>query len=75
MTMPSRARPSPRRAALRGPDGAAIVDRLTRVALDARRHGELRLSSILALSDLEDGALEPLWKALAVSTPSRTTPR
>jgi HEAT repeat protein len=50
---------------LRSERGADVVDRLTRVALDAHRHPEVRLAAIQALSDLEASTLVPLWKALA----------
>jgi hypothetical protein len=53
----------------------ASVDGLAQLALDARQPGELQLSSILALSDLEVATFDPLWKMLVVSTPSRTTPQ
>lgn len=49
---------------LRGPRGAAGVDRLTGVAIDAARPTPVRAAAIRALGTLEASTREPLWKAL-----------
>ncbi len=45
--------------------GAAVVDRLTEVALDALRPSDVRLAAIHALTDLTPKTLQPLWNILA----------
>ena len=49
---------------LRGPRGAAVVDRLTEVALNRTRSEPIRLAAIGALSALESSTLQPLREAL-----------
>jgi HEAT repeat protein len=49
---------------LRGPRGAAVVDRLTEVALNRARPEPIRLAAIGALSALESSTLQPLRDAL-----------
>lgn len=49
---------------LRGPRGVAVVDQLTRVALDRTRGGPIRVAAIRALGDLEPSTVQPLIKAL-----------
>lgn len=49
---------------LRGPRGAAVVDRLTEVALNRARPQPIRLAAIGALSTLESSTLQPLRDAL-----------
>ena len=50
---------------LRGPRGAAVVDRLTEVALNRTRSEPIRLAAIGALSALESSTLQPLREALS----------
>jgi HEAT repeat protein len=50
---------------LRSARGADVVDRITQVALDPRRHPDLRLTAIQGLSTLRSATLIPLWKILA----------
>lgn len=52
------------RAFLREDHGAAVVDRLTEVALDRPRHQSLRLAAIRALAELEPSTVKPLLDAL-----------
>lgn len=49
---------------LRGPRGAAVVDRLTAAALDASRDETVRVAALQALSDLEHSTIAPLLEAL-----------
>lgn len=49
---------------LRGPRGAAVVDRLTEVALNRTRPEPIRLAAIGALSALDSSTLQPLRDAL-----------
>lgn len=49
---------------LRGRRGAAVVDRLTRVALDRGRAAAVRIAAMHALSALERSTLKPLMHAL-----------
>jgi hypothetical protein len=49
---------------VRGADGAAIVDRLTAIALDRKRAVPIREAAVRALLDLDKGSLRPLLKAL-----------
>ena len=53
------------RASLRGVRGAEIAGRLAQIALDGTRQPAVRVAAIGTLSDLEQGTLAPLWKALA----------
>jgi HEAT repeat protein len=53
------------RVFLHGRKGADVVDLLTRTALDTRRHQDVRIAAVEALSGLESGTLKPLWRALA----------
>jgi hypothetical protein len=50
---------------LKGPKGPAVVDRLTLVALDARRPQAVRLAAIAVLRELELKTIRPLLKKLA----------
>jgi len=52
------------RTFLRGPRGAAAVDRLIGVAMDAARSTPVRAAAIHALGALEASTREPLWKVL-----------
>ncbi len=54
------------RAFLRGPHGAAAVDRLTALALDRQREEATRVAAIRALSDLEPSTVAPLFRALVL---------
>lgn len=49
---------------LAGPEGAAALDRLTAVALDAAKDERVRAAAIAALSGLDKATLKPLWLAL-----------
>jgi hypothetical protein len=49
---------------VRGADGAAVVDRLTAIALDRKRTGPVREAAVRALLDLDKRSLRPLLKAL-----------
>jgi HEAT repeat protein len=49
---------------LRGPRGVAVVDQLTRVALDGTRGEPVRVAAIRVLGDLERSTIQPLIKAL-----------
>ena len=49
---------------LRGPRGAAVVDRLTGIALNRTQREAIRLAAIGALSTLESSTLQPLREAL-----------
>jgi HEAT repeat protein len=53
------------RVFIRGPRGAAAVDRLTTVALDRSRSDVVRLAAIRGLRDLEASTIAPLLKSLA----------
>jgi len=53
------------RVFVRGPRGAAAVDRLTSVVLDRARHELLRVAALRVLRTLESAAIEPLLAALA----------
>lgn len=50
---------------LRGKDGAAIVDRLTALALDLQRPDPVRAAAVQALRDLEARTVAPLLASLA----------
>jgi hypothetical protein len=52
------------RVFLRGPRGAAAVDRLASVALDAKRDAAVRVAAIRALDDLDPATTAPLLEAL-----------
>jgi HEAT repeat protein len=52
------------RVFLRGPRGAAVVDRLTRAVLDSEREEGVRLEALRALADLERRTIAPLLDAL-----------
>ena len=52
------------RVFLRGPRGAAVVDRLTRAVLDSGRDEGVRLAALRALADLERRTIAPLLDAL-----------
>jgi hypothetical protein len=49
---------------VRSAEGAAVVDRLTAIALDRRRAGVIREAAVRALLDLDTSSLRPLLKAL-----------
>ena len=49
---------------VRSADGAAVVDRLTAIALDRERAGPTREAAVRALLDLDKSSLRPLLKAL-----------
>jgi hypothetical protein len=49
---------------VRGADGAAVVDRLTAIALDRQRAGPLREAAVRALLVLDKSSLRPLLNAL-----------
>jgi hypothetical protein len=53
------------RVFLRGPQGAAAVDRLTAVVLDRARPEPLRLAALRALRDLEPSTIAPVLTSLA----------
>jgi HEAT repeat protein len=53
------------RAAIRGPRGPAVVDRLTVLALDAQRSQAVRLAAVAVLRELEPKTIRPLLKKLA----------
>lgn len=59
------------RVFLRGPQGAAAVDRLTAVVLDRARPEPLRLAALRALRDLEPSTIAPVLTSLA-GDPSAT---
>lgn len=50
---------------VRGPRGAAAVDRLTATALDGRRPDTVRLAALRSLGDLDSATIAPLMTALA----------
>jgi hypothetical protein len=52
------------RVFLRGPRGAAVVDRLTRAAMDTARDEEARVAALRALADLNRSTIAPLLDAL-----------
>ena len=52
------------RTFLRGPRGASVVERLTRVALDGSRGDDARVAALDALSGLEPTTIAPLLTAL-----------
>jgi hypothetical protein len=52
------------RGFLRGPRGAAVVDRLTQVALDRSRDDGVRIAALRALGDLERSTIAPLLETL-----------
>jgi hypothetical protein len=52
-------------AFMRGPRGAAVVDAVTAVSLDAARPPAVRLAAIRAMRDLEPNTVAPLMTALA----------
>jgi hypothetical protein len=52
------------RVFLKGRHGAAVLDRLTSLALDHSRPESVRLAAVLAVSDLEPSTVKPLWEAL-----------
>jgi HEAT repeat protein len=49
---------------LKGRHGAAVLDRLTSLALDHGRPESVRLAAVMAVSDLEPATIKPLWEAL-----------
>ena len=49
---------------VRSADGAAVIDRLTEIALDRERAIPIREAAVRALLDLDKGSLRPLLKAL-----------
>jgi HEAT repeat protein len=53
------------RVHLRGPRGAAAVDRLAEVLLDRTRAESLRLAALRALRELDPGTIEPILASLA----------
>jgi HEAT repeat protein len=53
------------RAFLRGPQGAAAVDRLSAIALDRAQPESLRVAALRALAELERATIAPLLKTLA----------
>jgi HEAT repeat protein len=53
------------RVFLRGPRGAAVVDRLTAVALDRARPEAVRLAALRALRELQPKTIAPLLATLA----------
>jgi hypothetical protein len=50
---------------IKGPRGAAVVDRLTPIALDRARPEVVRLAALRALRDLERATIAPLLASLA----------
>jgi hypothetical protein len=52
------------RVFLKGRQGAAVLDRLTSLALDHSRPESVRLAAVIAVSDLEPSTVKPLWEAL-----------
>ena len=52
------------KAFLRGPRGAAVVDRLTTIAMDATRSDALRVEALQVLQQLEPSTIAPLLKSL-----------
>ena len=52
------------RVFLKGRHGAAVLDRLTSLALDHGRPESVRLAAVMAVSDLEPATVKPLWEAL-----------
>jgi len=52
------------RVFLRGPRGAAVVDRLTAAVLDRARDEAVRIAALRALRELEPSTIAPLLKAL-----------
>ena len=53
------------RAFMRGPRGAAVVDRVTTVVLDRARPDIVRLAALRALRELEPATIAPVLAALA----------
>jgi hypothetical protein len=53
------------RVHVRGPRGAAAVDRLATVLLDRTRHETVRLAALRALRDLEPSTIAPILTSLA----------
>jgi hypothetical protein len=53
------------RVFLKGRHGAAVLDRLTSLALDQTRPESVRLAAVMAVSDLKPSTVKPLWEALA----------
>jgi hypothetical protein len=53
------------RVFLKGRQGAAVLDRLTSLALDHSRHESVRIAAVMAVADLKPSTIKPLWDALA----------